>query len=433
MVPSYFNAGHHLPVFQVAAYLRRRRPDCEVTAIDASALNSNWRDAAALLARGFDVIALMNDYDGVDGLPRFVRYARELSPGARLITFGRLSKQVPGWFERLDLDAIVTDGDVEAAVGDYLDLVPAPAGVALRQGDRWLPAAPGRWLPPAEWAFPDPSEIPYAAYDRLYADDLRKFCGIPDRRELVVPIARGCPIGCSFCEVPWMQGSRERRLPVADAVDYIDRSFQAHPFEYVSFYAPTFTLDRSWVLALCDAPRFQPQRRPWKCATTMRHLDEELVMRMGAAGCVRISVGIETLFAPAASGLPRAKRYSLDELRRTAAWCRAAGIELNCFVILGMPGDSPEAARATIEQVRAEGARVRTTILTRYDRIGPDADLTDIGMHSRQLFADASLSREEREGYYRLQYGLPDDRPTAVAGQIPQRATTRLKVVGSMP
>ena len=37
-IPSYFNAGHHLPVFQVATYLRRNMPSDNVQALDCGLL-----------------------------------------------------------------------------------------------------------------------------------------------------------------------------------------------------------------------------------------------------------------------------------------------------------------------------------------------------------------------------------------------------------
>ena len=87
-------------------------------------------------------------------------------------------------------------------------------------------------------------------------------------RELVVPVARGCPVGCSFCEVPTVFGKRERRLSITSTLTYIRKSFAAAPFDYVSFYAPTFTLDHAWVRALCGELRAAPV--PWKCCTTIQ-------------------------------------------------------------------------------------------------------------------------------------------------------------------
>ena len=57
-VPSYFNAGHHLPVFLNAAYLREQGH--EVTAIDAGALNMDWKHLADTIYQGrFDLVAIV--------------------------------------------------------------------------------------------------------------------------------------------------------------------------------------------------------------------------------------------------------------------------------------------------------------------------------------------------------------------------------------
>jgi anaerobic magnesium-protoporphyrin IX monomethyl ester cyclase len=168
-------------------------------------------------------------------------------------------------------------------------------------------SAPGVFLSPEAWKLPDVTEIPYDAYDKLYRDDLNKFCGIPDRRELVVPVARGCPIGCSFCEIPAQQGLHERRLPVQLVIDYIGQASIFRRFDYVSFYAPTFTLRRDWVERLCSQLSSLHRRLRWKCVTTLWHLDEDLIRHMAESGCIRISVGLETLSPRAEAKLPKVK------------------------------------------------------------------------------------------------------------------------------
>ncbi|MET0403005.1 MAG: radical SAM protein [Cystobacter sp.] len=425
-IPSYFNAGHHLPVFSVSAYLRRI-PGVEfVSCVDASALNSTWKEICDLLVQPFNVIAIMNDFDGIDGLARFVSYARTLAPQARLITFGRTSKQVPGFFERYGLDAIGCAGDYEAIVGDYVRFLmeegaSPPAGIALRQEGGYSTPPAGRFLPVEEWVLPEVEEIPYDAYDRMYRNDLNKFCGIPDRRELVVPLARGCPINCAYCDVPKMQGLRERRLPVEQVVDYIEQAFARHPFAYVSFYAPTFTLDKKWVARLCDALIATGHIRPWKCVTTLAYLNEPLIAAMARSGCIRISVGIETFSVEAASSLPKLKRDSRSEFDEIAQLCLRYGVELNCFVILGLPGDSLEGSKATIDHVIRSRARVRPTLYTPYHLMRPDMTEEEISGFNRQLFTPGVCSAEQATEYYRLLFANAADRPTQVMEKIPLR------------
>jgi len=426
-IPSYFNAGHHLPIFQVGAYLRKNRLAHEVVCIDAAALNYTWKDVCDLLTHKFDVILALNDFDAIDGFERFIVYATRLQSQAKLGTFGRLSKQIPQFFFRFGLDWIASDGDYEATASAMVTAAGSASceslpGIWTNKSGQYLPPVAGLFLEPEAWEFPDVEEIPYQAYDRLYANDLNKFCGIPDRRELVVPVARGCPIGCFFCDVPAMQGRRERRVSVDRVVSYIEHAFHANPFEYVSFYAPTFTLDPNWVHALCSRMKSLTQRYPWKCVTTPTHLDAALVREMAEAGCVRISVGLETLDPQGLSTLPKSKRSSQERLEVLAAQCRDVGAELNCFVILGLPGDSLQGVEYTVQQVLKSGARVRPTIYTPYHLLRADMTPAEVSAFNRQLFVDNAHLAQDESAYYQLCYANPHDRSTRVMDRVVARA-----------
>jgi anaerobic magnesium-protoporphyrin IX monomethyl ester cyclase len=426
-VLSYFNAGHHLGLYMTAGYLRKRPDVGRVEVLDASVSGGTWKDVGDILYQGkYDVIAVMNDLDGIDGLPRLVRYARRLCPQAMCVTFGRLSGMNPEFFQKYDLDAVVSSGDYETGVAAAIDAVTSDRrsapGVLLRTDGQWSPpAGPGTYLAADEWALPDVNEIPYASYDVLYRRDANKFCGIPFRRELVVPASRGCPIGCSYCEVPGVFGRLDRRLTVERTVTYIEESFRAQPFEYVAFYSPTFTLDRKWTLDLCREMTDRGSRYPWKCATTTHHLDEKLIARMGESGCVRVSVGLETLDGGGAAALPRIKRGVDDELTALAAWTAAAGIELNCFVIIGLPGTDHAGALRTVRRVRELGARVRPTIYSPIDQMRPDMSAEEIARFNRQLFVEGT-EPDDAETYadYGLLFGA-EPAPTQVFTRIPQR------------
>lgn len=418
-IPSYFNAGHHLPAFQVAAYLRNKT-NALVTAHDFGALNATWRDVCELLVQRFDLIAMLNDFDAVDGFGRFVDYARAISPHSRLVTFGRGSRQIPNFFARYEFDAIVSSGDYEAGVAayfDYLHGAARPAGVLLRDY-KYSPVGPGELLDAEEWVLPEVREIPYECYDRLYANDLAKFCGVPGRRELVVPVARGCPVGCAFCDVPTQQGLKERRLSVETTIRYIEECFEQHPFEYVSFYAPTFTLKRNWVLQLCSVIGTRLPSLKWKCVTTLAHLDDTLIEAMGRAGCVRISVGVETFGQEVAKQLPKLKRDADRRLRSLADACARASIEINCFVMVGMEGERIDATTETINTLIDRGFRVRPTVYTRYDDMTADMTISDYSSFNRQLLGSGSWTPEERAEAYELLYANAHDKATSVAARI---------------
>ncbi|MCY4555229.1 MAG: radical SAM protein [Chloroflexi bacterium] len=422
-VPSYFNAGHHLPVFQVAAYLRHN-PFLQVTARDFAALNATWRDVCRLLARKFDVIAMLNDYDAVDGFERFISYARQLSPRSKLMTFGRASREVPSFFDQFGLDGIGSSGDYETSVADFIKFVMEgrrASGLRLRGANgRYTSADPGRWLSAEDWALPDISEIPYEKYDALYKDDGNKFCGIPGRRELIVPVARGCSVECLFCDVPKQQGRHERRMTVPAVIDYISECYRKGRFDYVSFYAPTFTLRKQWVQDLCEAMLSADLGIRWKCVTTVSHLDAPLVRKMAQAGCVRISVGVESFAPEAAAILPKLKQESKGKFLQIANMCKAANVELNCFLMLGIPGEPVKRAVDTMKALCAAGHRVRPTIYTQYDRMRGDMTVAEFATFNRQLLRHHTLSDSDLEVLYQNLYASDFDVPTQVARMIPK-------------
>jgi anaerobic magnesium-protoporphyrin IX monomethyl ester cyclase len=320
---------------------------------------------------------------------------------------------------------VVEHGDLEAGVATYLRWLsgtdnPNHPGVAVRTKTGWQEGGLGLFLPPEQWQLPDVKEIPYSDYGRMYRRDQNKFCGIPERRELVVPAARGCPINCAFCEVSTFQGRRDRRLTVERTVKYIEDSFAAHPFEYVAFYAPTFTLDRRWIVRLCDQLIDRNAPYPWKCATAIAYLDDELLALMAQSGCIRVSVGLETLDPDGHGALPRRKR--IDRFHHLAEQCRALEIELNCFVIVGLPGTTIEGTGRTIQEIRDVGGRVRPTIYSSMASLRAAETLEQAAAFNRHLIPSAkSHDSSEVHLCYGFLFGR-EDWTTPVMSRIPEHA-----------
>lgn len=415
-VPTYFNAGHHLALYQVAGHLRRFEPTREVHVLDGAVEQLTWKDLVVRLVRNdYEFVAIQCDLEGLEGTERTIACIREIRPQARIVSFGRMTGMVPHVLREFDFDAIVESGDFEtgvaAALHAFREGAPTAPGVALRDGDGvWrAPLVAGRRLNAADWYLPLPDEIPHARYDSLYGDDTRRFSGLPRQRELVVPVARGCPVGCDYCEVPGVFGRRETRMDVSRVLDHTEACFRRAKFDYISFYAPTFTLDRRWVMELCTRIRKQLGYVRWKCCTTLSHLDEELVLAMGRAGCVRISVGLETLEEPGLRALPSAKERGARRLADVARWCTGAGIELNCFVIIGLPHTTAAGSEASIQAVHDLGARTRPTLYTDWRDLAPGLPESALVRVNRQVFPPGRrVGADERAHYYRLLVEIDD-------------------------
>src|SRR5436305_12377107 len=139
---------------------------------------------------------------------------------------------------------------------------------------------------------------------------------------------------------------------------------------------------------------------------------------MGQAGCVRIRAGLETLSERARLALPRIKRESAETLRAVAARCGEAGIELNCFTIRGLPGDTPEDAEYKLRTALECGARVRPTIYTPYQLMRPEMTPAEFRAFNRQLFVDGTVPAARDGRFYRLFYFYAEDRLSVVTHRL---------------
>ncbi len=103
---------------------------------------------------------------------------------------------------------------------------------------------------------------------------------------------RGCPFACNFCYL--LFGRRLRRLPVGATLDELETMLRDHDIEHFFFLDYTFTLDDSWVSALCAGILERKLRCSWVCQTRVDCLAEGTLRLMARAGCSGVWLGIES-------------------------------------------------------------------------------------------------------------------------------------------
>jgi radical SAM superfamily enzyme YgiQ (UPF0313 family) len=112
-------------------------------------------------------------------------------------------------------------------------------------------------------------------------------------------------------------------------------------------YADLFTASRQQVMDLCQRIIDEGLKIRWTCNSRVDYVDEEMLRMMGRAGCWMISWGIESgseaILKRAAKGAdPKRARESLT-------WAHKAGIKNWGYFIIGLPGETVESIRQTIE------------------------------------------------------------------------------------
>jgi anaerobic magnesium-protoporphyrin IX monomethyl ester cyclase len=158
--------------------------------------------------------------------------------------------------------------------------------------------------------------------------------------------SRGCPAGCTFCIKHVSYGYAVRVRSPENVVAEL-RLLWDLGLRNVHMYADLFTVNREQVMGICEGMIREGLRFKWTCNSRVDFVDPEMLEMMGRAGCWLISWGIES----ADEGVrKRARKGTTDaKIARALGWSKAAGIMNWGYFIIGLPGETEETIRETID------------------------------------------------------------------------------------
>lgn len=158
--------------------------------------------------------------------------------------------------------------------------------------------------------------------------------------------SRGCTAGCKYCikHVTYQYSVRVR-----SPEKIIEELWLLHDLgiHNIHMYADLFTVSRDQVVGLCKLIIEQGLKVRWTCNSRVDYVDEEMLQLMGQAGCWMISWGIESASEDI---LRRARKGAYpDKVERALRWSKQAGIGNWGYFIIGLPGETEETIRQTID------------------------------------------------------------------------------------
>ena len=161
-----------------------------------------------------------------------------------------------------------------------------------------------------------------------------------------VVTSRGCPAGCKYCIKHVSYQNSVRLLSPRRIFDEISQLYD-FGIRNIHMYADLFTVNREQVIGLCELILKEGLKIRWTCNSRVDFVDEEMLRMMGRAGCWMISWGIESgneqILRRAAKGASPKKAH------QALTWARAAGIKNWGYFIIGLPGETVETIRETID------------------------------------------------------------------------------------
>ncbi|WP_132251089.1 TIGR04295 family B12-binding domain-containing radical SAM protein [Methylobacterium segetis] len=264
--------------------------------------------------------------------------------GGRTVAVGPHGSATPGpTLAKLGCDLVVR-GECEEVVARLADAesVKDVPGIALRAGAETLVTGPPQSarftdLPALRW--PD-------AWIARHRHHHHRFEAAPDGPGAEVEASRGCPYTCSFCaKIDFRDAYRRRDLGIL--LDEID-GLIAQGATYLYFIDEIFLPQKPLLEALVARDvRFGIQTRIdlWK---------PDMLDLLGAAGCVSIEAGIESLTEEGRARLDKKCRATTDDLAERLIHARRSVpfVQAN---LIAVAGDDADLVAAWRDRLRGEG------------------------------------------------------------------------------
>lgn len=116
---------------------------------------------------------------------------------------------------------------------------------------------------------------------------------VNDERAFPIQSSIGCPFSCTFC-CNSKRREKVQNRPINDVIDeikYVMDKFKVYAFH---FWDETFTLNKKRVTEICK--KIVNEKLPilWTAQTRANKINDEILQVMSDAGCVRLSIGVES-------------------------------------------------------------------------------------------------------------------------------------------
>lgn len=159
--------------------------------------------------------------------------------------------------------------------------------------------------------------------------------------------SRGCVFGCTYCNKT-VFGRAFRAKSAKRVVDEMEYMLE-QGFAEIHIMDDGFTTDLKRAKAICELIVRRGLEFPWALHNGVRvdRVDKEFMVKARAAGCYEITFGVETGDPEVLKRIQ--KGITFDQARQAVKWAKEAGLETLTYFMVGLPGETEESMRRTIE------------------------------------------------------------------------------------
>jgi len=329
------------------------KPDHEVKLLDANVLNLSLEDTIEEIKRFNPEILILTStpvdrwevpsHAHIKLLVGNIVKTIEAAKIPCIILTGAHGSVMPEWILEKSKVNFVVRNEPELIVLDLVKTLAEQGDVSRVAGISYI--KDGRVInnPPAE-RNRNLDALPIPAYDMLPMDKYRyTFGDIPQPFSIILS-SRGCPFNCTYCLKVMMDKFYITRSPesVLAEIKYLVNNFGV---KGIYFQDWEFVIDKARVRKICDLLIEEKIDIKWGCNARVSDLDEELLIKMKQAGCVRINVGFES---GSQKVLDKAdKKTTMEQTKKCVDILKRHGIVIGLYSIINLPGEDKQTIRET--------------------------------------------------------------------------------------
>jgi magnesium-protoporphyrin IX monomethyl ester (oxidative) cyclase len=165
------------------------------------------------------------------------------------------------------------------------------------------------------------------------------------RRGISVLTTRGCPNRCVYCMCNFGRKLRTRSLD--NIFQEINLLVDKYKIEHVHFLDDTFMIVKDYCIKLSARMKKEFPGLTWSANARANMVSQENLKFMADNNCISLAYGIE-------SGSPKIlkymkKNFTTKHASNAIKWTREAGINLRAYFMIGMPCETEETIRESVQ------------------------------------------------------------------------------------
>ena len=176
--------------------------------------------------------------------------------------------------------------------------------------------------------------------------------------KMAVLAGRGCPYSCSYCsnraygELYGKNSHYVRKRSVGNVIEELRMLKGRYHIKIVAFQDEVFVLDRQWLREFSERYR-REIALGFQCLARPEQIDNETVSLLKDAGCLSVSLGVETGNEDMRQRILN-RMTSNEQILNAFRLLKESGIDRLSFNMIGIPGETA----ATIEESIAFARRL---------------------------------------------------------------------------